>query len=335
MRIKVAVCGLAHGHVYCIIEDLLKVDGITFNGVYDDNSQYTCFASEKYNVRGYESLDQLIENEKVDLIVTAAVNNKKVDIIEKAFENGISVVADKPLVTSLEDLELVKNAYEKAKSRYGNIFLYMYLSRRFAANVNKAKQLIDQGAIGEIVEFVAFRPHRLAPQGRPDWMFEREKYGGIIVDLAVHDIDVFRWLGGSEISEILVANHRNAYFKQFKDFEDFGEVFLRFENGSTAFTRADWLTSRKCPWHGDCRTIILGTKGQIEINDSEEWLKVFSDDMELQKIVPESVTVSFEDDIVKSMTDPYYKPIITSEDVFEVTEITLKARDMADRVYYK
>ncbi|WP_434061973.1 Gfo/Idh/MocA family protein, partial [Escherichia coli] len=84
-------------------------------------------------------------------------------------------------------------------------------------------------------------PHRLNRQIRPKWFFEREAYGGIITDIASHQIDQFMFFTGStevEIVSATVANYANPHDP---GLQDFGEVVLRGDKGH-GYIRVDWYT---------------------------------------------------------------------------------------------
>ncbi|NPV80086.1 MAG: Gfo/Idh/MocA family oxidoreductase [Firmicutes bacterium] len=328
MDIKIAVVGLAHPHIYDFLNEALGLDGVRLTGIVEEDATTRLNASKRYGqVPAFETMDDLLESVDVDLIATAAVNNRKADIIVNALKKGKHVISDKPLVTTMEDLERVKEAFREAGP---NARLCMLLTERYNPSLVTAKQVIDSGEIGEIVNCIALRPHRLAPSTRPLWMFNRKEYGGIIVDLAIHDIDILRWFTGSDIAKIFAAHHSNSRFRQFKEFEDNGEIFLALDNGSTAFIRVDWLTPDGYPHHGDCRVLVVGTKGQVEARTIESRVEVFSDTHSPREVPLCKRPSTLAEDLIRSILDPEYEPVIRAEDIFEATRVSLEARAMAD-----
>jgi len=76
-------------------------------------------------------------------------------------------------------------------------------------SVTKASQLVQQGAIGRVIQTVNLAPHKQNLKTRPDWYFKREKFGGILTDIGSHQIDQFLHFTGStdvEITQALVEN---------------------------------------------------------------------------------------------------------------------------------
>ncbi|NSW89125.1 MAG: Gfo/Idh/MocA family oxidoreductase [Firmicutes bacterium] len=328
MNFKIGIAGLAHFHVYGFMEEALKIEGIKVVGVADENSKFREMGKERFNAAAYSNIDELLEKTDADVIVTAAVNNTKADIILKAMEAKKHVIADKPLVTTIEDLERIEEFIKnKAETK-----LYFMLTERYNPPLYTAKKLIEAGEIGEIVNCVSFRPHRLNPASRPDWVFNREQYGGIINDLSVHDIDVFRWFTGAEVESIIGAAHSNRRFMQFKDFEDNGEVLLKMTDGSTGFIRVDWLTPDAFPLHGDCRFFIVGTKGQIEVFTLDPKVILCTDTKAPMEVPVESRNFTMSEDFFKGIKDSSHKPVVDTIDALKSTKAALEAQKLADKM---
>jgi predicted dehydrogenase len=99
---------------------------------------------------------------------------------------------------------------------------------------------------------------------RPGWFFERARYGGIITDLGSHQCDQFLTLANSlevDVVEARVANRGNPATPEL---QDVGEVMLQGP-ASSGYFRLDWFTPSGLPVFGDCRTLIVGTEGTIEV----------------------------------------------------------------------
>jgi len=108
-------------------------------------------------------------------------------------------------------------------------------------------------------------PHRLSKPSRPAWFWERAKYGGILCDIGSHQFEQF--LHYSVATDATVANAAVGNFANadHPEFEDFGEASLVGDNGTSNYIRVDWFTPDGLRTWGDGRTVILGTKGYIEL----------------------------------------------------------------------
>ena len=128
-----------------------------------------------------------------------------------------------------------------------------------------AGELIKEGRIGEVLQVMGIGPHRLSAEKRPEWFFKKENYGGILCDIGSHQIEQFLYYTGSKDADIVrsqVANYNNP---KYPELEDFGEVMLIGDKGASGYFRVDWFTPNGLRTWGDGRTIILGTKGYIEL----------------------------------------------------------------------
>ena len=102
------------------------------------------------------------------------------------------------------------------------------------------------------------------PKTRPAWFFEKERYGGILTDIASHQFDQFLFFTGSTRAEVVASQVGNVAHPQWPGLEDFGDAMVR-GNGGSGYVRVDWFTPDGLSTWGDGRLTILGTEGFIEI----------------------------------------------------------------------
>ena len=141
----------------------------------------------------------------------------------------------------------------------------MNFSERFETPASTlASQLVADGAIGKVVQTVGLGPHRLNRATRPDWFFRKACFGGILTDIASHQIDQFLHYTGSDTAEVTHAFTANYANLSDPELQDFGEINLRSDRG-TGYIRVDWFTPDALPNWGDGRLTILGTQGYIEL----------------------------------------------------------------------
>jgi predicted dehydrogenase len=130
--------------------------------------------------------------------------------------------------------------------------------------VTKAAELVKAGAIGRVVQTIGMGPHRMNRPTRPAWFFQKEAYGGILCDIASHQIDQFLFFTNSTDAEVVASSTGNFANPGDPGLEDFGEMMLRSPNGQ-GYIRVDWYTPDGLPTWGDGRLTILGTGGYIEL----------------------------------------------------------------------
>ncbi|MBP0573747.1 hypothetical protein J8J27_23895, partial [Mycobacterium tuberculosis] len=104
-----------------------------------------------------------------------------------AMRHGKDVMVDKPGVTTLAQLAAVK----RVQAETDRIFSILYSEHFENRATVKAGELIAAGAIGEVIHMTGLGPHRLRKPARPAWFFERDRYGGILTDIASHQFEQF------------------------------------------------------------------------------------------------------------------------------------------------
>ncbi|HET6468356.1 MAG TPA: Gfo/Idh/MocA family oxidoreductase [Geminicoccaceae bacterium] len=260
-RIRFAAIGLDHRHIYEQVGRLLELGSECVGFWTEGEPQPLKGFVERYpQLRRVDDPRRLMEDPSVQLIVTAAVSSDRARIAVDAMRHGKDVMSDKPGCTSLGALDDIRQAQRET----GRIWSVNYSERFEVRAVTRASELVRAGAIGRVIQTVGLGPHRLNRHLRPPWFFDRESYGGILCDLASHQIDQFLWFTGSEDAEVVASAVANWANPGDLGLEDFGEVMLRSERG-TGYVRVDWYTPDGLPTWGDGRLTILGTEGYIEL----------------------------------------------------------------------
>ncbi|NLN29245.1 MAG: Gfo/Idh/MocA family oxidoreductase, partial [Firmicutes bacterium] len=281
---------------------------------------------EQLGIPGFDSLHQLLGHVAVEAVALAPVNSEKAQLAVECMEAGLHVIVDKPLAVSWEQLESLHSAYERTER-----ILSLMLPLRFTPCYATARRLVHEGAIGRLVHAWLTRPHKLLRPTRPDWMFRRATYGGLIPDLTIHDIDYFRWVVGATLEDVeqLFALHGNYGASGESDFEDAAHVLLRLKDGTVGSFEANWYTPSAAPYHGDCRAIFTGERGTIEVDTVRDRVILTTDEAPPTE-VPLDETPSVEDDFVTGIRSGVDHMVLPPEDALESVAWTLRARDVAD-----
>jgi len=259
--LKFAAIGLDHRHIYGQSENMQKV-GATFAAWWTDGEPETLDGFEKRfpGVPRVMDRQEILDDESIDLVLIAAIPKDRAALAIEAMEHGKDVMTDKPGCTTLEQLNAIKACVEKTQRIWSIDF-----SERFeVASVTKAAELVKEGAIGKVVQTVGLGPHRLNRATRPDWFFDRNAYGGILCDIASHQVDQFLYFTGSTDAEVTLASVENYANSSDVGLQDFGEIALRSEL-ARGYIRVDWYTPDALPTWGDGRLTLLGTEGTIEL----------------------------------------------------------------------
>ena len=257
---RFGVIGINHGHIYLMVRPLMDLSGVSCAGFYAAEDDLAAAFSQAFSgVRRRAAAAELLDDPEVDLIVSAAINADRGLLAAQAFGRGKHVFLDKPAVTTPLDLARMRQAQQASGKR-----LFVFFSERLENPLDeKARQLVRQGAVGDLVHLSGQGPHRLRWPDRPAWMWDH-RYGGILNDLGSHQIDWFCWITGQHISHCAARTGRFGATPH-ANFDDFGDAVLTGTNGVTGYFRVDWFTPEKSPIWGDVRSTIVGTRGTIEI----------------------------------------------------------------------
>lgn len=252
---------LEHGHIYGQCNGLLEA-GATLKWVYDpDPVKVEQFRAKYPQAKPARSFDEIISDPEVQLVAAAAVPCIRGPIGCRVMSAGKDYFTDKTPFTSLDQLEQAREIVRQTGRKY-----MVYFSERLHVEcAMHAGDLVHGGAIGRVIQVIGLGPHRLNKPSRPAWFFERAKYGGILCDIGSHQFEQFLHYSGATdatVTHAAVANHANP---DTPEFEDFGEATLAGNNGASNYIRVDWFTPDGLRTWGDGRTIILGTKGYIEL----------------------------------------------------------------------
>lgn len=331
---RFAAIGLAHGHVFDMTRRLQEAGAELVACWDDDPVNLAAFARAYPSADTTRAVDALLEDRAIDLIVSAAIHDERATLGIRALQHDKDFLCTKPGFTTLEQLEAVRRAHAATGRRY-----IVYFGERFGNPATvRASEVVHSGAIGCIVHTAGFGPHRLLGRvERPAWVFQRARYGGILNDLASHQIDQFLHFTGSQSVEIAAATVANHHHPQFADFEDYGELLLRGE-AATGFIRVDWLSPAGLDTWGDVRLFLLGTEGYIEVRKTWDVQgRAGTDHLFLvdnrgeHYIAAEDTRLTFMRDFLADLQQRT-ETAVAQAHIFRVSELALHAQAQAHRL---
>jgi predicted dehydrogenase len=258
---RFAAIGLDHRHIYHMVGELLAA-GATCAGYCPETSDPRVLQGFRERFPGLVAAERqsLLDDPSIDAVVCAAIPKDRAGIAIEAMRRGKDVMVDKPGIVSGAQLAAV----EAAVAETGRIFSICFSERFVVPSTIVAAKLIADGAIGRVVQTVGLGPHRLNAAIRPSWFFDTGAVGGILNDIASHQIDQFLFFTGSRDARIVTSAVGNVGHPDLPGFEDFGDLVLESDR-ARGFVRVDWFTADGLPTWGDGRLTILGTEGTIEL----------------------------------------------------------------------
>ncbi len=258
--LRFAAIGLNHDHIYGQVNVMLRAGAelVAFHAVEDDLA--AVFAGRFPQARRVADRREILEDGSIALIVSAAISSERAGLAIEAMRHGKDVMLDKPGMVTLDQLADVKKVQAETK----RIVSILYSEHFETASTVKAGELVKAGAIGKVIHTTGLGPHRLRKPTRPDWFFDRKRYGGIITDIASHQCEQFLFFADSLEAEVLSATVSNRANPDTSGLQDYGDFHLRTPD-VTGYVRVDWFTPDGLSTWGDGRLFIVGTEGTIEL----------------------------------------------------------------------
>lgn len=332
-RIRFSVIGLNHGHINSQVEAVLRGGGQLISFYAKEADLAAAFAKRFPQAKLVKSEKEILEDKSIQLVVSAAIPDERAPLGVRVMRHGKDYMVDKPGITSLDQLAEVRRVQKETK----RIYSIMYSERLENKATVKAGELVKAGAIGKVIQTIGMGPHRMNPKSRPEWFFDKKRFGGIICDIASHQFDQYLYFTGSTKAEIVASQVGNFNHPQYPKFEDFGDAMLR-GNGGTGYIRVDWFTPDGLKTWGDGRLTVLGTEGFIEIRKNidlagrEGGNHLFlTDHKETRYIESKDTPLRYGEQLVDDVVNRT-ETAMSQEHCFLATELALKAQQQAQLV---
>jgi predicted dehydrogenase len=335
-RIKFGVIGINHSHIYSQVDAVLRGGG-ELTSLYAKEPDLTAAFVKRFpQVKPARSEAEILDDRDIQLVLTSAIPDERAPLGIRVMRHGKDFMSDKPGVTTLAQLAEVRRV--QAETR--RIYSIMYSERVENRATVKAGELVKAGAIGKVVQTIGLGPHRMSPETRPAWFFDRARFGGILCDIASHQADQFLYFTGSTRADVVAAQVGNVHNQAHPLFEDFGDMMLRGDGGA-GYIRVDWFTPDGLATWGDGRLTILGTDGFIEIRKNIDiggrpgasHLFVV-DQKETRYVDCASVPLPYGEQLVSDVVNRT-DTAMPQAHCFLATELVLKAQAQAQRVTFK
>lgn len=266
MSLTLGILGIDHGHIFGMLGHMLK-EGCSARQWWTKGAPVTeaKFHEVYPELERVDDRRRILDDPKLDMVLISAIPSDRAELAIEAMEAGKDVMVDKPGCTTLEQLSEIRQVQE----RTGQIWSVNFSERFQVPSVTVASNLVHDGAIGRVVQTIGLGPHKQNLKTRPPWFFERHRYGGILCDIASHQVDQFLHFTEATDTEIAHAHVENTTRPEAPGFQDFGEIVLRAPEGH-GYIRVDWFTPDGLPTWGDGRLFVQGTEGFIEVRKYTE-----------------------------------------------------------------
>ena len=259
-KFQFSVIGLDHGHIYAMTNGLLEASA-TLRQVYDPDDKKVATFLSRYPMGQKAETEEEVLKSDVDLIASAIRPDQRGALAVRSMLAEKNVFVDKPGFLTMDDLDRIRETREKTGKKY-----YIYFGERVhVEGAVCAEELIRNGSVGRVLNVTNLAPHRLNPSSRPEWFWDTDKNGTILIDIGSHQIEQFLTYSGSKTAEIVYSSMKNFSNPEHPGFFDYGDCVLEGDSGASCFFKVDWFTPAGMGAWGDGRTFVTGTDGCIEI----------------------------------------------------------------------
>ena len=259
IRIGLVGCGaISTQH----IEAIEALDGIRLAGVVSTSADRARPVGERHDVPWSPRLEDLLGRDDVDAVAIRTPSGLHPAQALAALRAGKHAVVEKPIALSVADADAVVR-----EGRRRGLVVATISQRRFEPIVRALKAAVDAGALGRVVLVVAeglyHRPQSYYDSGA--WRGTRDLDGGVLMNQAIHTIDLVRWIGGPVAS---VAGHV-ATLGHEMEAEDTASVSLRFASGALGAIFATTCITPEQP----VELRVHGDRGHVRLvgEDVAEW----------------------------------------------------------------
>ena len=335
-KIRFAVIGVNHGHINGQTSAVLRGGGELVAMYAKEADLAAAFVKRFPQAKLARSENEILEDKSIQLVVSAGIPDERAPLGVRVMQHGKDYMVDKPGITTLEQLAEVRRV--QAQTR--RIYSIMYSERLENKATVRAGELVRSGAIGRVIQTIGVGPHKMTPETRPAWFFERPRYGGILCDIGSHQGDQFLYFTGSTQADVVASQVGNVNNPKYPGLEDFGDAMVRGDGGA-GYIRVDWFTPETLPVFGDGRLTILGTDGFIEIRKNIDiggrpgGSHLFvTDKKETRYIDCANVDLPYGEQLVNDVVNRT-ETAMPQAHCFLATELMLKAQKQAQRVTFK
>ena len=240
-------------------------------GFYDINQARAQELAQKHGGKVFASYEELLADPAIEAVSVCVANHAHAEISIAALKAGKHVLCEKPMAVTLEDCEAMVAAAEVSGK-----YLMIGQNQRLAKAHSKAKELIEQGAIGKVLTFRTIFGHG-GPEtwsidpGSNVWFFDKTKAAmGAMADLGIHKTDMIQYVLDSKIVKtqaVLTTLDKKDATGNLIGVDDNAICIYQMENGVIGTMTASWTYYAA----EDNTTVIYGTKGELRLYDDPKY----------------------------------------------------------------
>lgn len=250
--IGVGNMGKNHARIYSEISNLVAIA--------DPNEEVGKEVAKQYNTKYYSDYKTLLENEDIDAVSVVVPTKLHLPVVKGTLTKGVKTLLEKPIAGNTKDAQEIIKIMRDTKTP-----LLIGHIERFNPAVIKAKEIVDVGVLGDIINLLAIRVG-FRPPATPN--------SDVALDLGIHDIDIFNYL----IEELPISKEIITTQIYRNNIADSANIVLKYKN-STGVITTNWVTPTKMR-----KLLITGTKGYLELDYIKQQVTIYNNLINNKKI---------------------------------------------------
>ncbi len=241
--------------------------------------------AKKFKCTYYKDFRAMLRTESLDALSVVVPTKSHYQVAREVLRQGVHILVEKPITETMPQAR----ALIKAAKHYQCVMAIGHIER-FNPAVQQLKKIIDAGKLGTITSISAKRVGPFAPQ---------IKDANVLIDLAVHDIDIFSYLLDREPTTI----HANGGKAIHKHIHDYAEIFLTYKNIS-GYIQVNWITPVIIR-----ELTVTGTKAFVKLNYITQEIEYYKSSYKTEFTDHGDFIVKFGNTKQKKIVVPYQEPL--------------------------
>lgn len=270
-KIRFAVVGVSiHGRRH--VEGIINNKNSVLTAICDTNEETLKEVSQLYGIENtYTDYNELVNKDLIDAVCIVTPDQIHREMVVKFLSEGIDVLCEKPLALTREDCEAILEAEKNstAKLMVGQVC-------RKTPGFIKAKQIVDEGLIGELLFVESEYAHDYSDMPL-HWRNDKEKPRHPVTGGGCHAVDLLRWIAGDPVEAFGYSNKK--VLGDHWPCDDTAIAVLKFPNDIMGKV----YVSTGCKRNYTMRTVLYGTKGTVITDNTSPHLTLYLSEFEGRK----------------------------------------------------
>lgn len=329
MNLRFAFAGFRHPHILALLEAVKNHPACQLVAACEEDAttRLQLAATGKVDVT-HHSLQAMLAEARPDVVAVGDVYGNRGKIAIAALEAGCHVLSDKPLCTSLQELEQIEKS-----SRSQGLCVGCQLDLRDSGAIRLLREVALSGEIGEPCTITIFGQHPLRLGKRAEWYFEPGRHGGTVNDIGIHALDLVEWLTNRKWTSTISAREWNRKAKAFPHFGDCSQFHGILDGGIVVFADVSYLAPDESAYSLPqyWRISLHGTKGMVETHYGATTAMVVADgDAEPRYVasLPDN-SHQYLDDFIDEIAGRSALPGLTSSHILRISRLALEIQQSA------